>query len=195
MPSESVFPLDVKRTEGVFNLLTISMQTIHMNVVLFSLKKQIECHLQILPDVLMVNSCLSCLLAVSEVIKPFSCSTQLSIKFILLINLKLLTIANSFSLNIAENENSSANKYATANYYGHFHIYWQRKFPAQLSWAWKKFYNLLQFLRVRWSLITVNDCHYHRIDQLGGFFDWAKYQSQPKAIRLQAGNTIRLTFA
>ena len=33
-----------------------------------------------------------------EVIKPFSCSTQLSMKFVLLIYLKLLTIANSFLL-------------------------------------------------------------------------------------------------
>ena len=40
-----------------------------------------------------------------EVIKLFSCSTQLSMKFVLLINLKLLTIANSFLLNIAEHEN------------------------------------------------------------------------------------------
>ena len=40
-----------------------------------------------------------------EVIKLFSCSTQLSMKFIMLINLKLLTIANSFLLNIAEHEN------------------------------------------------------------------------------------------
>ena len=39
-----------------------------------------------------------------KVIKLFSCSTQLSIKFVLLINLKLLKIANSFLLNIAEHE-------------------------------------------------------------------------------------------
>ena len=45
-----------------------------------------------------------------EVIKLFSCSTQLSMKFVLLINLKLLTTANSFLLNIAEHENFSANK-------------------------------------------------------------------------------------
>ena len=32
----------------------------------------------------------------SEVIKLFSCSTQLSMNFVLVINLKLLTIANSF---------------------------------------------------------------------------------------------------
>ena len=39
-----------------------------------------------------------------EVIKRFSYSTQLGIKFALLINLKLLTIANPFMLNIAEHE-------------------------------------------------------------------------------------------
>ena len=39
-----------------------------------------------------------------EVIKLFSCSTPLSMKFILLINLKLLTIANSSLLNLAEHE-------------------------------------------------------------------------------------------
>ena len=38
-------------------------------------------------------------------------------KFILLINLKLLTTVNSFLLNIAEHKNSSANKYENANYY------------------------------------------------------------------------------
>ena len=61
-------------------------------------------------------------------------------KFVLLINLKLLTIsiANAFLLNIAEHEIFSANKYENANFVGififiswenfmlsywHFHIY------------------------------------------------------------------------
>ena len=44
-------------------------------------------------------------------------------KFVLLTNLKLLTIANSLSLNIAEHEKFSANKYENANYCWHFHIY------------------------------------------------------------------------
>ena len=57
------------------------------------------------------------------VIKLFSCSTQLSMKFVLLINLKLLTVANSFLLNIAEYENFSANKYENANNSWYFHIY------------------------------------------------------------------------
>ena len=58
-----------------------------------------------------------------EVIKVSSFSTQLSMKFVLLINLKLLTIANSFSVNITERENFSANEYENANYCWHFHIY------------------------------------------------------------------------
>ena len=37
------------------------------------------------------------------------------VKLVLLINLKLLTIANSFLLNRAEHENFSANKYENAN--------------------------------------------------------------------------------
>ena len=46
----------------------------------------------------------------TEVIKRVPCLTQLSMKFVLLINLKFLIIANSFLLNIAEYENFSANK-------------------------------------------------------------------------------------
>ena len=55
--------------------------------------------------------------------KTFSCSTQLSMKFVLLINLKLLIIIIFFLLNLAEYENFSANKYENANYCWHFHIY------------------------------------------------------------------------
>ena len=58
-----------------------------------------------------------------EVIKHFSCSTQLSLNFVLQINLKLLTIAISFLENIAEHENFSANKYENANHCWHFYIY------------------------------------------------------------------------
>ena len=89
-----------------------------------------------------------------EVIKLFSCSTQLSMKFVL-INLKLLIIANSFLLNIAEHENFSANKYENVNYCWHFHIYKQRKFHAQLSWAWKKFYNLVFQMVGAWLSLSV----------------------------------------
>ena len=41
-------------------------------------------------------------------------------KFFMLINLNLLTIANSFLLNIAEHEIFSANKYENANFVGIF---------------------------------------------------------------------------
>ena len=58
-----------------------------------------------------------------EVINHFSCSNQPSMKFILLLNLKLLTIANSFLLNIAEHKKFSASKCENANYCEHFHIY------------------------------------------------------------------------
>ena len=53
----------------------------------------------------------------------FSCSTQLCMKFFMLINIKQLTIANCFLLNTAEHENFSANNYENANYCWHFHIY------------------------------------------------------------------------
>ena len=44
----------------------------------------------------------------------FSCSTQIGMKFVLLINLDLLTIANYFLLDIAEHEHFSPNKYKNA---------------------------------------------------------------------------------
>ena len=55
-----------------------------------------------------------------EVIKLFSCSSQLSVKFVLLINHKLRATANSVLLNVAEHENFSANKYENANWVGIF---------------------------------------------------------------------------
>ena len=58
-----------------------------------------------------------------EVIKHFSCSTQLSMKFFMLINFRLVKIVNSSVLKIAEHENFSANKYENANFCWHFYIY------------------------------------------------------------------------
>ena len=63
-----------------------------------------------------------------EVIKLFSCSTQLSMKFFMLINLKLLTMPNSFLLNITEHENFSANEYENANFSSHFSYLLAEKF-------------------------------------------------------------------
>ena len=44
--------------------------------------------------------------------------TQLSMKFVQLINPKLLTTADSFLLNKTEHENFSTNKYENANWLG-----------------------------------------------------------------------------
>ena len=48
---------------------------------------------------------------------------QLSMKFVLPMDLKLLKIVISVLLNIAEHEKCSGNKYENANYCWHFHIY------------------------------------------------------------------------
>ena len=63
----------------------------------------------------------------------FSCSTQLSMKFYLLINSKLLISTVVFLLSLAECEIFYAYEYENANSSWHFHIYQQRKFHAQLS--------------------------------------------------------------
>ena len=68
-----------------------------------------------------------------EVMKLFSCSTQLSMKFVMLINLKLLTIANSFLLNIAEHETFFAYKYENTNFVGIFIFISRENFI--LSWV------------------------------------------------------------
>ena len=68
-----------------------------------------------------------------EVLKLFSCSTQLSMKFVLLINPKLLRTANSSLLHIAEHENFSANEYEKANYFGIFIFISRENF--MLSWV------------------------------------------------------------
>ena len=76
--------------------------------------------------------------------------TQLSMKFFMLINLKLLAMPNSFLLNIAEHEDFSDNGCENVSYCWHFHIYEHWKIHAQLSWAapcsaglsMKTFYNL-----------------------------------------------------
>ena len=94
-----------------------------------------------------------------QVIKLFSCSTQLSMKFVLLINLNWLTIANSFLLNMTEHETFSANKYENANFLkmptfvGIFIFISRENFL--LSWVEHEecFYNLeARFLRILLNL-------------------------------------------
>ena len=62
------------------------------------------------------NLCTQAVWSGPKVIKLFSCSSQLSMKFVLLISLESLT-ANFYLLNIAEHDNFSANKYENANFY------------------------------------------------------------------------------
>ena len=77
-----------------------------------------------------------------KVIKLFSCSTQLSTIFILLINVKMLTIVGILTFIIMINTTSERLK-ARFNFFIWWYLsfYEQLKFCAQLSWAWK-FYNL-----------------------------------------------------
>ena len=77
-----------------------------------------------------------------EVIKLFSCSTQLSTKFILLINVKMPTIVGI--LTFISKINTTSERLKARNFFicQYFSFYEQLKFRAQLSWAWKKFYNL-----------------------------------------------------
>ena len=69
----------------------------------------------------------------AEVIKLFSCSTQLSMKFKLLINIEIVKIDGIFRLNSLEPAIYPANKCLNANNCWHFNIYEQDKFHAQLS--------------------------------------------------------------
>ena len=72
--------------------------------------------------------------------KTFSGSIQLSMEFFMLINLNLLTIANSFLLNIAKHGISLLLN--MNNIVGIFIFVSRENFNAQLNWAWKKVYNL-----------------------------------------------------
>ena len=67
-----------------------------------------------------------------KVIKLFSCSTQLSMEFYLLINIKLLISSGIFLLSLAECEIFCAHEFENANISWHFHIHEHRKCHAQL---------------------------------------------------------------
>ena len=73
-----------------------------------------------------------------EVIKLNSCSTQLSRKLILLINVKMPTIVGI--LTIISMINTTSERLKARNFFicRYFSFYEQLKFRAQLSWAWKK---------------------------------------------------------
>ena len=77
-----------------------------------------------------------------EVIKLFPCSTQLSMKFFLLINIKMPTIVGILTFMSRKNSILSLSELEKCWIYWYFHTYEHLKFHAQVSWAWKKFYNL-----------------------------------------------------
>ena len=72
----------------------------------------------------------------------FSCSTQLSTKFILLINVKMSTIVGI--LTFISMIRTTFERLKAINFFicQYFSFYEQLKFHAHLSWAWKEFYNL-----------------------------------------------------
>ena len=68
-----------------------------------------------------------------EVIKPFSCSAQLRLKLILLINIKMLTIVDILTFISRINYRFWSSKPSISIYFGYFGVYEQFKFYDQLS--------------------------------------------------------------
>ena len=68
-----------------------------------------------------------------EVIKLFSCSAQLRLKFILLINVKMPTIVGILTFISRINYRLWSSKPLVSIYLGYFSIYGKLKFQAQLS--------------------------------------------------------------
>ena len=77
-----------------------------------------------------------------EVINFFSCSTQLSMKFFLLINVKMPTIVGILTFMSRKNSLLHLSEPEERWISWYFYTYEHLKFHAQLSWVWKKFYNL-----------------------------------------------------
>ena len=68
-----------------------------------------------------------------EVIKLISCSTQLSLKFILLINVKMPTVVGILTFMSRINYQILKYKPEFSTHFDYFSIYEQLKFHAQLS--------------------------------------------------------------
>ena len=77
-----------------------------------------------------------------EVIKPISCSFQVSMKFQMLIRTSILNNKDGFCFGALIFFMNHSNKCQNANNCWHLNIYEHDKFYAHLSWARKKFYNL-----------------------------------------------------
>ena len=77
-----------------------------------------------------------------EVIKLFSCSTQLSVKIFLLINVKMPTIVGILTFMSGKNSILGLSDPKKSRISWYLYTYEHLKFHAQLSWAWNKFYIL-----------------------------------------------------
>ena len=105
-----------------------------------------------------------------KIIKLILWSTQLSMKFVLLINLKLLTkfwIFFHAQLNWACPAELSMKKVLNVFLFV-FSFLWPHEIHAQLSWAWKKFYNLgawwESFLGIFWIAKDAKILHANKVD-------------------------------
>ena len=78
----------------------------------------------------------------TEVIKLFSCSNQLGMKFFLLINVKMPIIVGILTFMSGKNSILDLPEPKKSRISWYFYTYERLEFHAQLSWAWKKFYNL-----------------------------------------------------
>ena len=70
--------------------------------------------------------------------KHFSCSTQLSIKFLLLINIKMPTNVGILIFMSRQNNILCLSEPKTSRISWYIYTYEPLKLHAQLSWAWKK---------------------------------------------------------
>ena len=83
---------------------------------------------------------MKCRTPAPEVIKRFPCSTQLSTKFILLINVKMPTFISMIN---TISERLKARHFFICWYFSFYeHFKFRAQFRAQLSRAWKQFYNI-----------------------------------------------------
>ena len=103
-----------------------------------------------------------------EVIKLFSCSAQLSMNFFLLLNVKMPTIVGILTFVSRKNSILGLSESDKRWISWYFYTYENLKFHAQLSWAWKKFYNL-----GAWASAQSHPCwHRGSLDpKLGGSLD------------------------
>ena len=123
-----------------------------------------------------------------EVIKLFSCSTQLSMKFFLLINVKMPTIVGILTFMSRKNSILHLSEPDKSWISWYFYTYEQLKFHAQLSWAQKKFYNLRP-----WTILYPNDSKPKRKSYLTVSWFLTSTNSTPRIITCYVGAINKYT--